>query len=326
MPQLVLGGNTVHNSGGGHLIMTEPNSVAAFAQAMLAPSAPSSSWAVDVGANVGMYAMLAAQLGAARVVAVEMQPGCAARVRCNLGLNGMAERVELHNEYVTADEAARPLDVPTAGCGVMNSPSAVAGRWPHGALLKENLCLERNGTAKYGFCTGGPRRTAAVPPLLLGAHLTARLPPNATIAVTKVDTEGFEVPVLEALRPVWPRLRDVVLELQPHAWRFHNTSLEVGLRTLSGFLAAGGYHVVSLPHPAPGEPIDVTTLDVCTLPLRPHDERPTPTAGLRRAARFDVQGFERFVRFAHERRLFVEVLFTRWEARCGDASGTRPAR
>lgn len=60
--------------------------------------------------------------------------------------------------------------------------------------------------------------------------------------------EGFETLVLEALRPVWHRMEDVVMELQPAAWKHSNVSVEAGLATLSDFVLANSYSIVTLPH------------------------------------------------------------------------------
>jgi hypothetical protein len=54
--------------------------------------------------------------------------------------------------------------------------------------------------------------------------------------------------VLEALRPIWDRISDVVLELQPAAWKHANVSLDSGLSTLSQLIGANHYTIVALPH------------------------------------------------------------------------------
>ena len=41
--------------------------------------------------------------------------------------------------------------------------------------------------------------------------------PQRRIAMLKVDTEGFEPHVLESIRPLWPKIGDVLTEVQPHA-------------------------------------------------------------------------------------------------------------
>ena len=72
---------------------------------------------------------------------------------------------------------------------------------------------------------------------------------SARIAVAKVDTEGYEPLVLEALRPVWLRIDNVVTEVQPLAWASHSISAEAALTTFRDLVALNGYTIVTLPHP-----------------------------------------------------------------------------
>ena len=119
----------------------------------------------------------------------------------------------------------------------MASPSATGGRTPAGT---------EKGTQKHMNQT----ETQPVHAVEIGLHLQSRLSETARIAATKIDTEGFEPRVLAALRPVWDRMGDVVLELQPHAWQLHGIPHDEAFATLRAFGMSGanGYVVVTLPH------------------------------------------------------------------------------
>jgi FkbM family methyltransferase len=72
--------------------------------------------AVDVGANIGVYALLAAETGA-RVIAMEPSSGSAERLRQHVRLNGYEELVEVRE---TAAGAASGRSLLTVGTGVLN--------------------------------------------------------------------------------------------------------------------------------------------------------------------------------------------------------------
>lgn len=55
---------------------------------------------IDVGANVGAFSVLAARMGAARVLAYEPQPAACRRLLANADLNAVAARVEAHDVAV----------------------------------------------------------------------------------------------------------------------------------------------------------------------------------------------------------------------------------
>ena len=227
-----------------HLSTVEALSVTGFVHAILQRSVTEHpALVLDVGSNIGHYTLIAAALGAS-VVAVDMQPICAHVTTCQLMRNNLS--ADVINAYVATSDS-KPLMVPIVGCNTMASPTAVAGRWPQGVLMKANYLL--NDSQKL-----------LVPPVdiasyLLRGHLDRV---GSRVAVVKIDVEGFETSVLEALRPIWPRMADVVLELQPTAWKHSNISLDAGLSTLRSLIRANDYTIVTLPHSNPVESVDTS--------------------------------------------------------------------
>ena len=273
-----------------HLMSSEPLTVAAFVSA-IQRSSPG-SLVLDVGANVGIYSLLAAALSKRHplgaVVAIDMQPLCSSLVRCHLELNQLST-AQVLTAYVADGPRDAPIDVPTDDCEVMASPSAVAGRFPNGRLRKKNLALDR-------------RTLQQVSSLHLGEHIgSLAVDPMAPIAATKIDTEGFETRVLESLRPVWPRMGDVLLELQPAAWRHHNVTTDGALRTLRDIITANRYRVIRLLHPRPWWTRDqlnrTGTIDVCAPAEKPVLWREYGFDELARFLRKEAEGGKRFFDF-----------------------------
>ena len=109
-----------------------------------------------------------------------------------------------------------------------------------------------------------------MPPLHVEKLLGERLPPGERLAATKIDVEGYEIHVLEALRPAWHLLGDVIVEMQPRAWSWQNISVDDALDTLSTLVKQRGYRIVSLTHDT-SEGVGKTKAtpypDVCQLPM-----------------------------------------------------------
>ena len=57
---------------------------------------------VDVGANIGYYALNAAYLGAEKVIAIEPNPKIVARLNDNIALNNLSSNIAVHD--VAADK------------------------------------------------------------------------------------------------------------------------------------------------------------------------------------------------------------------------------
>ena len=87
--------------------------------------------------------------------------------------------------------------------------------------------------------------TLLVQPVHLATYIERHFPRVHSI-LAKIDTEGFEIQVLESMRPLWPLAHAVVLELQPNAWRFANVSVAQGLRTLSNLMSEHSLVAITL--------------------------------------------------------------------------------
>ena len=292
-----------------HLATVEPLSVAAFAHAIA--SGPNESVVLDIGANVGAYTLLAGALGR-RVVAVEMQPGCLEWQRCHSAqLGQLRGRVRLLNRFVATSEHAAPVRVPKTGCKVMASPSAVVGRWPHGLRTKETRKLDKATPAHL------QNATRMVRPVHLADYVRRHLP-HARSFIAKVDTEGYEIQVLESMRALWPQLRALVVELQPAAWRFANVSAVRGRETLRALMAEQSMLALTLPHAKSGtEARARIVFDPCAYAMRhvAKGELVPPTVGLDTVRVLDAEGLlgfvEHMLRFPGARGWFHEVLLVR---------------
>jgi len=262
---------------------------------------------------MGWFTMIGASLLRPnfRLLSVDMQPKCAEIVQCGLDLNRFKwppnQGITVLNRYVSSRDRGT-IEVPKLACDTMASPTAVGGRRPDGTLRGTQARLNRTVLVP-------------VPALVLGRHLLERSRSGDRVAVTKIDVEGFETSVLESLRPAWHMLDDVILELQPRAWRHHGVSDEAGITTLRELVAHNQYRVVSLPHTKLGKGESPKTfqvgpqlVDPCKLPVSNtslESFRP-PDAGLTRALVFDAARLEAAVRrLLRSSSHFEEFLLTR---------------
>ena len=276
-----------------HLMSIEPLSVHAFTTAIA--SAPRHTTALDIGSNVGAYAVFAALLGA-QVVAVDMQPRCVEMTNCNLQANKLVADVQL--AYVARDNVSEIIKVPDDDCTVMASPTAVAGRYPHGLMQKKSRVIY--GTDNRTHILSPHMRLLPVPPLHLGAYLLAAEQPRAPVKVVKIDTEGYEIAVLAALRPFWDTLDQVILELQPRSWQYANVTQAQGLRTMHELMRTRRFQAVTMPHANPREDTAraIANWTACGVPFLP-DTNPradfVPGKGIRSSRRFRFRGLAHYV-------------------------------
>ena len=273
---------------------------------------------------MGAYSLIGASIAPTlNMVSVDLQPRCVAATRCHLALNHL--KADVLNRYVSNNATAGPIDVPDYTCDSMASPTAVGGRRPNG-----NLRALSNALMQGRF---NRSRLQSVLPLALGTYMHSRLQPNDRIVVTKIDTEGFEPRVLESLRPVWHAMDDVVMELQPHAWRHHNISVDTAIATLRDFMTTNAYKVVTLPHAEGARPAATPDLvDPCRLPQRRSASKrrgwKPRTHGLRSAEVYDVDGLIAMVKDVLPRPpgAFYEMLLTKRWSSCAAALSAKAIR
>ena len=310
-----------------HSRVVEPLSVAAYIAAINAASRTANrGWVVDVGANMGFYTVLGATIAPNfQMLSVEMQPKCAQIITCGLLLNRLPNctvdrlgllarmnsleervcpKVTVLNRYV-GDSSRGPIDVPAATCDTMASPSAVGGRRPDGRLRSTEAHL--NQTLKQ-----------AVRPIMLGKYLVRHMMPGERVAVVKIDTEGFEARALESLRPAWPVIDDIVLEIQPAAWRYHGLSLEEGIGIFRDLFRLNKYRAVSLPKRVgqKGRFVTADLVDPCSLPVAAEDDissfaRKLRLGGLGNAVVGGWSHLEAVLREAADTKHWPELLLTR---------------
>jgi FkbM family methyltransferase len=171
---------------------------------------------IDVGANVGVHAMLAAQrVGASgRVHAIEASPTIVAMLRANAARNGLTN-LTIHN--VAASDRGGTLTV----------------------FMHDASNLGRTTTLR-GRGDGGPAYVGeeTIPALPLPQIVPVEDLLRAK--VIKIDVEGAEWEVLQGLATMLPRLRrdvSIVVEADRDALASHGVSVAQFL----GFFAAQGF-------------------------------------------------------------------------------------
>lgn len=163
----------------------------AVAAAILPPDG--TGVALDIGANIGMAALVLGALApAGRVVAVEPSPHIAARLRETLSLNRMAERVAVEQCAVSAAPGEAEFHVDSG----------------HSAGSK----LVDAGTMDRATLASPPVR---VPVTTMDALMAAHALPR--LHLVKVDVEGFEGDVLDGARETIARHRPAFI-LEFNAW------------------------------------------------------------------------------------------------------------
>lgn len=175
---------------------------------------------IDVGANVGAFSLLAADVvgDAGKVIAIEASPRIASALRANIDLN---------------PPLARRIDVVEAA--VADSPGTLTiHSGPAKNLGKTTLLVERGEGAEAVV------RADALPALV--DHRWIR-----SARLIKIDVEGAERAVLAGLQPCLPWLHpdaEVVVECSPDWWRDGERDLG---RVLAPWLAAG-FHAYEVPN------------------------------------------------------------------------------
>jgi FkbM family methyltransferase len=161
-------------------------------------------WLLDVGANLGIYAIAAARRGA-RVIAFEPFGAARATLEANARLNQVAGRIEVESLALAHFNGRAPF---TAGLDVGNH------------LLDDALAEESSPFVDVST---------------LDAYLEARPEPfdSGPMVILKIDVEGFEAQVLDGARgfiervqpvmavEVWGEGRPIRDRLEPRGYRLY---------------------------------------------------------------------------------------------------------
>jgi FkbM family methyltransferase len=149
---------------------------------------------VDIGANVGVYTVLAAGCCGATVLAIEPIAAAVAALHANLALNDLAAKVDV------------------AVCGVSDTPGTLRFSADHGPM---NRVLNDGETASAAV---------EVPVRTLDSLVEERVP-----TLIKMDVEGFERRVIAGGQSVLgdPRCSALIVELNGSGRRYGSSDDEV---------------------------------------------------------------------------------------------------
>ncbi len=166
---------------------------------------------LDLGAGCGPWAMLAAQRGAGRIVAVERNPAVLPLLRALVAAHGLRDRIEI----VAGDSRQLALDGPfdlivseTIGSQAFDESIVpivrdARARWlaPGGVIVPARLGL-RAAPARRRFALGAPQLGAGLPTLDVSALATlqqqfpAPMPPGCTTELLATPVSLVEVDLL----------------------------------------------------------------------------------------------------------------------------------
>ncbi len=208
---------------------------------------------VDIGANVGTHALLAASLVGphGRVHAIEASPWIHARLLRNIAANG-------HTQVITHNMAA--TDVPGEVTVFLHDGSNLGGT----TIVASEA--ERLGAREEATVQGLP--LAGIVPL--SELRAARL--------IKIDVEGAEWLVVQGMQEILPLLRadcEILMEINPSALRHFGGSVEALLAIFAqaGFAPFevanrydGGFYIA--PPATPTEPFVMRNFEVADLLFR----------------------------------------------------------
>ena len=197
---------------------------------------PSEAWekavVVDIGSNTGFYGLLALAKGCA-VVFVEPQPECNVLISWSIRESGLDERKvrRVQQPVGGEEELGKSLTV--------RSDNHCSGRFPI-----ENA--ERGHKDAYGSSAASADSKASMKiPFLPVSNMLELVGLNASskIQLIKIDTEGNELQILEAMLPLlhsW-QVSNMVVEVTPMWWRHTGYSKNTGAEIFEQ-IADLGFH------------------------------------------------------------------------------------
>ena len=163
---------------------------------------------VDIGANVGFYAIAAAQRGA-RVVAFEPDASAARALRRHIRLNRVRAHIEVVPALVGADDGA----------------SVLAQR--ERSFVSSAATLYLSAETSYQVV---PR-----------VSLDSALVDYPSVAVLKIDVEGYELDVLKGARRLLAERKPRFIMVEVHPWEL--STVGATPEDVAHELAAAGYEV-----------------------------------------------------------------------------------
>ena len=190
---------------------------------------------VDSGANEGLWTVLAAANGC-RVLSIEPQPGCVAKIRTALALNpaltAAASTTEVWNHFLSpAPEGALAMRVSRTSCN--GNEMFIGGRGSSSSGMSA-AAGDSNGGGSGSLSSTSAHPSAdearvTARRLDASSTLFAQLEPHAAeapstavprVALWHLDVEGAEVLALRSASGLFERghIDRVMLELKPEAW------------------------------------------------------------------------------------------------------------
>ena len=142
---------------------------------------------LDIGANSGIYSLLAASLGHSRTIAFEPFPLIHALLRCNIDLNGYGDKIHAEKTAISRSSGKLKLYIPQNIGAIETSAS-----------------LESTFKIKHA-------EVIEVDALSLDDYLENQGLASQPIAVIKIDVEGHEPAVLEGSRNTVTRHRPIIV-------------------------------------------------------------------------------------------------------------------
>jgi FkbM family methyltransferase len=162
---------------------------------------------VDIGSNIGYYALNVALMNAGKVIAIEPNPTVLARLRDNIALNDLQSKIIVHDVAIGADKDIAQLTLSDNDFG---SSSIVNQR-----VGKTHIDVE-------------------VVPLVE----ILKINEIANADVIKIDIEGMED------RALFPYFENIAKEKYPKLIVMEDGINEQWERDILGWLLANGYHAV----------------------------------------------------------------------------------
>lgn len=175
---------------------------------------------IDVGANIGHVTLTGAwRVGPrGRVISFEPNPSVFERLSAHVRMNGLRERVALHNAALADRPGTLTLKVPVEGTG--GATLGQIGSEYSGKLSESYDVKVEVGDELCGLVDGP--------------------------AMVKVDVEGYEVAVLKGLRKTIGRLRPAMLV---ECWPEHLKNAGSSVQELFDLATEWGYQVFSAESP-----------------------------------------------------------------------------